>query len=147
MWCSIADRRRRFIGGFIDLMIVTGLVLTIALTINSVVNGFELSLSENLQLVKDTKASYVLTIPMLMMANWNFLREGQTVGMRLVRIKVVMKNGHNTTKVTTSLRLCMSYLIEMLIPFTPLVNLALFLFHPERRLLHDLLSGTKVVNC
>ncbi|GAK21303.1 hypothetical protein JCM19052_1839 [Vibrio sp. JCM 19052] len=135
------------IGGLIDLMIVTGLVLLIALTINSFVNDFELSVSENLQLVKDTKASYVLTIPMLMLVNWNLLREGQTIGMRLVGIKVVMKNGHDTTKVTASLRLCISYLIEMLIPFTPLVNIILLLFHPERRLLHDMLSGTKVVNC
>ncbi|MEL7412686.1 MAG: RDD family protein, partial [Pseudomonadota bacterium] len=66
---SIANRKQRIIGGFIDLMIVTGFVLLIALTINSFVNGFELSLSENLQLVKDTKASYVLTIPMLMLVN------------------------------------------------------------------------------
>ncbi|MFV8436319.1 RDD family protein [Vibrio owensii] len=147
MWCSIANRKRRMIGGLIDLMIVTGLVLLISLTINSFVNDFELSVSENLQLVKDTKASYVLTIPMLMLVNWNLLREGQTIGMRLVGIKVVMKNGHDTTKVTASLRLCISYLIEMLIPFTPLVNIILLFFHPERRLLHDMLSGTKVVNC
>ncbi len=147
MWCSIANRKRRMIGGLIDLMIVTGLVLLIALTINSFVNDFELSVSENLQLVKDTKASYVLTIPMLMLVNWNLLREGQTIGMRLVGIKVVMKNGHDTTKVTASLRLCISYLIEMLVPFTPLVNIILLFCHPERRLLHDMLSGTKVVNC
>ena len=144
---SIAKRKQRIIGGFIDLMIVTGFVLLIALTINSFVNGFDLSLSENLQLVKDTKASYVLTIPMLMLVNWNLLREGQTIGMRLVGIKVVMKNGHDTTKVTASLRLCLSYLIEMLIPFTSLLNIVLLFCHPERRLLHDMLSGTKVVNC
>ncbi|WP_045493957.1 RDD family protein [Vibrio hyugaensis] len=147
MWCSIASKKRRFIGGLIDFMIVTGIVLLIALTINSLINGFELSLHENLQLVNETKANYVLTIPMLMLVNWNLLREGQTIGMRLVGIKVVMKNGHDTTKVVASLRLCISYLIEMLIPFTPLMNITLFFFHPKRRLLHDMLSGTKVVNC
>ncbi|YCO00912.1 RDD family protein [Vibrio sp. VNB-15] len=147
MWCSIANRKRRMIGGLIDLMIVTGLVLLIALTINSFVNGFELSLSENLQLVRDTKANYVLTIPTLMLVNWNSLRDGQTIGMRLVGIKVVMSDGHDTTKVTASLRLCLSYLIEMLIPYTPLVNIVLLFLHPQRRLLHDILSGTKVVNC
>ncbi len=87
MWCSIASKRRRFIGGLIDLMLVTGIVLLIALTINSLINGFELSFRENLQLVNETKANYVLTIPMLMMMNWNLLRDGQTIGMRLVGIK------------------------------------------------------------
>ncbi|KIP71208.1 RDD family protein [Vibrio harveyi] len=147
MWCSIASKRRRFIGGLIDLMLVTGIVLLIALTINSLINGFELSFRENLQLVNETKANYVLTIPMLMMMNWNLLRDGQTIGMRLVGIKVVMSNGHYTTKVTASLRLCVGYLIEMLVPYTPLVNLLLLILHPQRRLLHDLISGTKVVNC
>ena len=109
MWCSIASKKRRFIGGLIDFMIVTGIVLLIALTINSLINGFELSLHENLQLVNETKANYILTIPMLMLVNWNLLREGQTIGMRLVGIKVVMKNGHDTTKVVASLRLCISY--------------------------------------
>ena len=61
---------------------------------------------------------------MLMLVNWNLLRDGQSIGMRFVGIKVVMKNGHDTTKVIASLRLCLSYLIEMLIPFTSLVNIA-----------------------
>lgn len=65
--------------------------------------------------------------------------------MRFVGIKVVMKNGRAATKVTVSIRLGISYLLEMFIPGVPLVNLVLLVFHPERRLLHDFLTKTKVV--
>ncbi|MDW1892530.1 RDD family protein, partial [Vibrio sp. Vb1574] len=43
------------------------------------------------------------------------------------------------------IRLGISYLLEMFIPGVPLVNLVLLVFHPERRLLHDFLTKTNVV--
>ncbi|EGQ8469792.1 TPA: RDD family protein [Vibrio alginolyticus] len=145
MYAFIASKQQRIIAGFIDLLFAMVVVLIIALSINSFLNDFQLSLADNLTLVRETQAFYLLSLPMVLMINWNALSHGQTIGMRMIGIKVVMKNDSKATKVTAGLRLVISYLLEMLIPGIPLVNLALLFFHPERRLLHDLIANTKVV--
>ncbi|TOO51450.1 RDD family protein [Vibrio parahaemolyticus] len=145
MYSSIASKMQRLIGGFVDLFVVISVVVVIALGINFWLYDFRLSLQENFTLVYDTQAVYLLTVPILLVINWYWLKEGQTIGMRFVGIKVVMKNGRAATKVTVSIRLGISYLLEMFIPGVPLVNLVLLVFHPERRLLHDFLTKTKVV--
>ncbi|EHA1203571.1 RDD family protein [Vibrio alginolyticus] len=145
MYAFIASKQQRIIAGFIDLLFTMVVVLIIALSINSFLNDFQLSLADNLMLVRETQAFYLLSLPTVLMINWNALSHGQTIGMRMIGIKVVMKNDSKATKVTAGLRLVISYLLEMLIPGIPLVNLALLFFHPERRLLHDLIANTKVV--
>ncbi|OTW22984.1 RDD family protein, partial [Vibrio parahaemolyticus] len=105
MYSSIASKMQRLIGGFVDLFVVISVVVVIALGINFWLYDFRLSLQENFTLVYDTHAVYLLTVPILLVINWYWLKEGQTIGMRFVGIKVVMKNGRAATKVTVSIRL------------------------------------------
>ena len=82
------------------------------------------------------------------MVNFQFLRnDGQTLGKRGRKIKIVHMDGEKAS-VTTILK---RYAFLMLIPLIPtagdavaLVN-ALLIFGAAQRCGHDLISGTKVV--
>lgn len=73
---------------------------------------------------------------------------GQTVGKRLLGIRVVNLDGSKATLQTLLLK---RYLVVQLIAEIPLIGFlvsvlnALFIFREDRRCLHDLIAGTKVV--
>lgn len=55
MYAFIASKQQRIIAGFIDLLFAMVVVLIIALSINSFLNDFQLSLADNLTLVRETQ--------------------------------------------------------------------------------------------
>ncbi len=82
-------------------------------------------------------------------AQFYFLREGQTMGKRLLRIRMV---DYTTGEVPSmvqliAVRFLPVQLINLIPGIGPLLALVdvLFIFGSERRCLHDLLAGTKVV--
>lgn len=76
--------------------------------------------------------------------------KGQTIGKKLVGIKIVDLNGDLPNIQTHLLKRYAVYFIPGLIPvagsFVSLLNI-LFIFGKEKRCIHDLVAGTKVVNC
>lgn len=77
-------------------------------------------------------------------------RYGQTIGKRLLEIRIVRVDGSQATLTDLVLR---RYLPILLIKFIPYVGIAvatidpLLIFRSERRCLHDYLAGTIVVKC
>ncbi|WP_052671764.1 RDD family protein [Photobacterium leiognathi] len=79
-----------------------------------------------------------------------FFREGQTFGMRFVGTQIVMKNGFKASMITVVLRqIFYSYLGMMTFIVPPIllfaINGLLLKFHPYKRLLHDFIAGTMVI--
>ncbi len=72
---------------------------------------------------------------------------GQTVGKRLVKIRVVKNDTETVAGFTKNvlIRELLSDVIDVVIPIYGLANIA-FLFGKEKRCLHDRLAGTKVVD-
>lgn len=87
-------------------------------------------------------ASYILMNGVLLQ------RYGQTIGKRLLDIRIVRVDGSQATLIDLLLR---RYLLLLLIKFIPYVGIAvatidpLLIFGSERRCLHDYLAGTIVV--
>lgn len=71
--------------------------------------------------------------------------DGQTVGKKVMNIKIVMVNGNTNGGFVPNvlMRSILNSLIAM-IPFYSLVDI-LFIFREDQRCIHDLIAGTKVV--
>jgi len=83
--------------------------------------------------------------------NFNFLKSaGQTVGKRVMNIKVVTLDGQLPTLGNHFLKRYAVYFLPGQVPLAgqlfSIVNI-LFIFGPQRRCIHDLAAGTKVVSC
>ncbi|MCG3863255.1 RDD family protein [Photobacterium sp. Ph5] len=82
--------------------------------------------------------------------NWSSFRGGQTLGMRIVGTQIVMTNGFKASMITVVIRqIFYSYLVMMTVIIPPVfilgINGLLLKFHPYKRLLHDFIAGTMVV--
>lgn len=133
---QLADRGTRLGARFIDGLLAVPLFviwIIIASTSNS-------EAGEIIGLV-----IFVLGIIGLVAYQWWLLStEGQTIGKRMVNIRVVCLNGTNGGFVTNVLmREILNGLIGI-IPFYSLVDV-LFIFSDERRCIHDHIAGTRVI--
>jgi uncharacterized RDD family membrane protein YckC len=85
------------------------------------------------------RAGLVLVIAGYYALNW--LRSGQTLGMRAWRLRTVTDSGHTLTLSSVILRACFG-----LIAWAPLALGVLWLYlDPEHLALHDRLSKTRVI--
>ncbi|MCY4096188.1 MAG: RDD family protein [Gammaproteobacteria bacterium] len=73
-------------------------------------------------------------------------RYGQTIGKRMLKIRIVKHDSYRTPTLTRSfgIRECGIYLLYW-IPFLPVIEV-LWIFGEQRRCLHDLWSGTIVID-
>jgi len=89
-----------------------------------------------------------ITVPVLYVYQWYLVAtSGQTLGKRWLGIKVVKTGG---SPVDFACAVVARVWVPTLIGFTPVGPLfgltdALFIFRDDRRCLHDLLAGTKVI--
>lgn len=82
--------------------------------------------------------------------NWNFLSSaGQTIGKKIMGIKVVTLDGELPTMGNHFLKRYAVYFLPGQVPVAgqifSIVNI-LFIFGPQRRCIHDFAAGTKVVS-
>jgi uncharacterized RDD family membrane protein YckC len=90
--------------------------------------------------------SLVIGAGFLIMETVMLAKDGQTLRKKALRIRIVKKDtGQNGGFVTNVLLRFVLNGILGLIPFYSLVDI-LFIFGPDRRCLHDMIAGTKVVD-
>ena len=80
--------------------------------------------------------------------NWVFLQQGQTIGKKLAKIRIVKKDGSPISAPAIVLRRLIPVQVTALIPFIGglLVCIdALLIFRSQRNTLHDDLADTKVI--
>lgn len=142
----IASTKSRIYAGTIDLILVSITSISITYPIISMLNGGHLNFGDYLNQMDKTFLFYLIEIAVTLLINWKFLENGQTIGMRLIGIRVVMSNGDRTSKITVTLRLVISTFLQWIVYGIALVNLGLLLFHPKKRTIHDLIAGTIVVD-
>lgn len=93
----------------------------------------------------------IVGIVVYFLINWNFLNSaGQTVGKKVMNIKVVTLEGELPTMSNHFLKRYAVYFLPGQVPVAgqlfSIVNI-LFIFGPQRRCIHDFAAGTKVVTC
>ena len=105
-------------------------------------NGIPLSLKENLIM-------FLVGQSVFLMLNGSFLANyGQTIGKKLMKIKIVDMEGNNLGLIKLySLRYLAFSLLSQIPVAGGLISLLniLFVFGKERRCLHDRLAGTQVI--
>lgn len=103
--------------------------------------------SDELHMDETTLANVLLfgVLPLFTMQGYLLVKSGQTIGKKLLRIRIVMADtGEHPS--WYRLLLLRSFLpaVLSLVPFFSTVN-TLLIFQEDRRCLHDLIAGTKVV--
>jgi uncharacterized RDD family membrane protein YckC len=76
---------------------------------------------------------------------WQLATRGQTIGKRLLGLRIVRLDGSRATFQSALVVRAMVTMLLDLVPGFALVD-ALFIFRGDRRCLHDLIAGTKVVD-
>ena len=96
--------------------------------------------------IKPEKEPNVL-IPLLTMSLWSLItlafwyKTGQTPGKKMAKIEMVDdKSSHKASFLQLFVRL-----IFFIMPIFAFFSLFVMLFHPKKRTLHDMLSGTSVI--
>ena len=91
-------------------------------------------------------------IPVIMMIfliiNWRFLGQGQTIGKKLLKIRIVRKNGEPAERLRIITRRIFSVWLASAVPTVgPFIALAdnLLIFRTHGNTLHDDLADTKVI--
>ena len=135
LWASLIDSIIMMLV-LIPLMIVTG-------GFEGVAQGIEPSFTYNLIMA-------VVGIVLFVIVNGALLiRHGQTVGKRLVKIKITDMNGMRPTLNNYLARYAVYFLpgqVPIVGQLFSIVNI-LFIFGESKRCLHDHAGGTKVVQC
>jgi uncharacterized RDD family membrane protein YckC len=176
----ISGRFDRFGAYFLDYYIqsifVNVTVLIVWVSVNGSFGG--VYNPPNLDSLPPTLRLTLLILMMLALVMYNilfplFVWEGQTIGKRIIGIKIIRIDGSKATLKDYVIRFVsfivlqgntyfnffgglFFLLIYEVVPFAYEWNLVLFggfalsaayaLFHPERRAFHDLLAGTRVMN-
>lgn len=89
--------------------------------------------------------SGLLTLAYIVIQLWLLVKDGQTIGKKLLKIRIVkLETGQNGGFVPNVL---MRGIVNGLLNMVPLYGLVdvLFIFREDRRCIHDLLAGTTVV--
>ena len=86
-------------------------------------------------------------IPMLTMSLWSIItlffwsKTGQTPGKKMAEVIIV----DNKTHKAPTLAQLVVRLVIFIIPIFTFISLFIMLFHPKKRTLHDIVSGTAVI--
>lgn len=144
---KLADRGERLVASIVDGLIIG----VVTVPVMFLTGGFQaISGGEEPSLLY----SFVLGglgLVVFALVNFNLLKaNGQTVGKKLLKIKIVTVDDRQAQLDDHLLKRYAVYFLPGQVPvvgqlFT-IVNL-LFIFGKERRCIHDLVGGTKVVKC
>lgn len=143
----VASTKKRLISGGIDFAIIAVITIPATYLLFCILKAELLNFGVYRDLLGNSLLLYLAEATALLGFNWAYLRNGQTIGMKLMGTKVIMANGEPATFVTVVLRLIVYMMSEWIVWGIRIVNLALMIFHPKRRTVHDLLAGTIVVDC
>jgi uncharacterized RDD family membrane protein YckC len=135
LWASLLDGIIYFIV-IMPVMYFTG-------AFDGIAQGVQPSLGYNLAI------GVVGIIAFIILNGKLLVSSGQTIGKRAIGIKIVDLNGNLPTLNDHLLKRYAFYFIPGQIPFVgPLISIVniLFIFGSEKRCIHDLVAGTKVVN-
>lgn len=141
---ELAGRWIRFAASLIDGVILAALIWPV------LIFGFGLSFQTLATLGFGAKLLVVAGgfLCYVLVNGYLLHKSGQTVGKKLLGIRVVMLDGSPASLVTLTVMRQLSMQLLTLIPiagsFAGLLD-ALFIFGKNRRCLHDLIAGTKVV--
>ncbi|WP_271407874.1 RDD family protein [Pseudomonas sp. Q1-7] len=141
----LASRWTRLGAALIDGLIMSLATVPVAYfsgTFAAAQQGIEPSLGQQL-------LSLVVGVAVFLLVNGHFLKTyGQTLGKRLLKIAIVNLDGQVPELGGLLLK---RYMVWWLLAYVPLVGVwlvlvdYLFIFRGDRRCLHDLLAGTRVV--
>jgi uncharacterized RDD family membrane protein YckC len=142
---SLGDR---FLASIIDGIIYSVILILCALALYAV--GFIRSFEDFVSL--GTFASLMLSFAVYAFyigINWKLLSTtGQTIGKKAMKIRVVTRNGRLPSMFDQVVKRYgfFTFIAEIPVvgPFISLINI-LFIFGRERRCLHDLIAGTRVI--
>jgi uncharacterized RDD family membrane protein YckC len=146
---ELAGRGSRLGAVIIDSIIIIPALIGIAMITGfwdeifpRLANGIPLSLKENLIM-------FLVGQSVFLMLNGSFLANyGQTIGKKLMKIKIVDMEGNNLGLIKLYSLRYLSFSLFSQIPVAggliSLLNI-LFVFGKERRCLHDRLAGTQVI--
>lgn len=144
---ELASRGQRLLAAFLDGLTI--LVVTIPLMYFT--GGFDgISSGQQPSFLYSLGIGFIGLVVFLAI-NLNLLKSaGQTVGKRVVKIKVVTLDGELPTLGDHFLKRYAVYFLPGQVPvvgqFFSIVNI-LFIFGPQRRCIHDFAARTKVVSC
>ncbi|BFM09407.1 RDD family protein [Halioxenophilus aromaticivorans] len=141
---DLASRGNRFIAALFDSLIIfpfTVLLMRYTGVFEAMSSGKEPALKSTLIL---TLASIAI---FLAINGWLLFRDGQTLGKKLFRVKIVTLAGSKASVADLAKRYGFSWAIGYLPVIGVIASLVnvLFIFGKERRCLHDFVAGTKVI--
>ncbi len=143
----LASRWDRFFASLLDGIIYCIIVIPVMYFtggFDGISQGIQPSLGYNLVI------SVVGIITFIILNGKLLISSGQTIGKKAIGIKIVDLNGNLPTLNDHLLKRYAFYFIPGQIPFIgPFISIIniLFIFGSEKRCIHDLVAGTKVVDC
>jgi uncharacterized RDD family membrane protein YckC len=141
---ELASLLNRFGAAVIDGLILGGLVMPIYYFMGVFAQQGNVGFGMLLLMAAIGFGIYVLV------NGWLLARSGQTVGKRLLKIRIVSLDGQSVPLQKILLVRQLPIHLLTLVPFLGnLVGIvdSLFVFRADRRCIHDLIAGTKVINC
>jgi uncharacterized RDD family membrane protein YckC len=149
---SLASRGARFGGAFLDGLIAVPFII-IGVVVAGKMGGGMATLAKPSPF--NTLIFFLCGLPLNLFQWYLVVTKGQTLGKRIVKTKILKIDGSNVDFVSG---VVLRYWVVMTLSLVcNLINLAavgglfglvdaLFVFRSDRRTVHDLIAGTKVVN-
>jgi len=145
-----ASRLSRLIASIIDGIALSLIFVVLALVHAVAIGSFDWFLEEDINFLEDSILTVIAGLIFVRLNTRLIVRKGQTIGKKLLAIQVVgVEDNLPLPFWDFVLR---RYSILLLLPAIPVVGVflsmgeTLFIFRADRRCLHDLVAGTKVVN-
>ena len=143
---ALADRKTRFVAAIVDGII--GLIIGLPfMFIAGPYLGYE-------EIGQQPSFNYLLAatlfglIAFLIIHGYYLQKFGQTIGKRVLKIKIVSMSGDKPTLTKLFglryLPISLATLVPIAGSFLPVIDV-LFIFRKDRRCVHDFIAGTKVV--
>ena len=147
---ALASRLSRLIASIIDGIALGVIFVVLALIHGAATGSFETFFEDEINFVEDGILTVFAGLIFVRLNASLIARKGQTIGKKLLAIQVV---DHQANKPLSFWNFVLRrYSILLLLPVIPVVGVfasmieTLFIFRVDRRCLHDLVAGTKVVN-
>lgn len=143
---QLANRWDRFFGRIVDLTAVIAIcvpIVFIARSAQLITLELPFSISQNILFL------FIGQIVFLTLNGYLLAKKGQTIGKKMFSIRVLSNSGDQV--ISFSRLYFLRYLLIDLIVRIPLVGTifalidSLFIFREDKRCIHDLIAGTKVV--
>jgi uncharacterized RDD family membrane protein YckC len=142
---ELATRTSRVAASLIDLVILMALffpILFITGWLEKNMAGEEISIWQTLLLS-------AISIGIFLIVNYKLLKNnGQTIGKKILKIRIVANEGGHAEVMNHLLKRYAVYFLPNQIPYFgtlfQLINIC-FIFREDKRCLHDIIAGTKVI--